>query len=106
MVKGVLSAMALAVISDGDTYGYQVLNDLRSRGLDRVGDASVYGTLQKLYETGLVSCYVVASTNGPRRKYYSITAEGSAALKSDRDEWVHFRSVVSDVLDLADQAMT
>jgi PadR family transcriptional regulator PadR len=99
MVKGVLSTAALAVISRGDAYGWQVLHDLRDAGLSNVGDASVYGTLQRLYQDGMLSAYVVPSASGPSRKYYSLTAEGRSALKTGREEWREFHTVISRLLD-------
>jgi len=50
LLKGVLPMAALSVISTGDAYGYEVLHELRSAGLGTVGDASVYGTLQRAYD--------------------------------------------------------
>jgi PadR family transcriptional regulator PadR len=99
LLKGVLPTAALAVISEGDSYGYQVLSELRARGLDSVGDASVYGTLQRLYDGGLLASYVVPSASGPSRKYYTLTPDGQAALKTARNEWQHFQTVVTALLD-------
>jgi len=99
LLKGVLPTTALAVIEASDAYGYQVLNELRSGGLDTVGDASVYGTLQRLHDGGLLSSYILASPTGPSRKYYSMTTEGRAALKAGRAEWHEFQVVVSRLLD-------
>ncbi len=103
LLKGILPTTALAVIAEGDSYGYQVLNDLRIRGLSTVGDASVYGTLQRLYDAGLVSSYVVASPSGPKRKYYAVTAEGTHVLTSDRKEWRSFRTTVDLLLGSSDE---
>ena len=67
--KGVLDAAVLAVVSTQDSYGYDVLRRLRDAGLTEVGDASVYGTLRRLYQAGALSSYVVARDEGPHRKY-------------------------------------
>ena len=68
------------------------------RGLDDVGDASVYGTLRRLYSAGALTSYVVPSESGPHRKYYGINAEGRALLKTQRDDWDHFAATISDLL--------
>jgi PadR family transcriptional regulator, regulatory protein PadR len=99
LLKGVLPSAALALVGRGDAYGYQVLSDLRSNGLTTVGDASVYGTLQRLYDGGMLSSYLVASTSGPSRRYYSLTAEGAAALKAGRETWHDFQMVVTALLE-------
>jgi PadR family transcriptional regulator PadR len=99
LLKGVLPTAALALVERGDAYGYQVLNDLRNSGLHSVGDASVYGTLQRLYDSGMLSSYLASSNSGPSRRYYALTAEGSTALKTGRDEWHDFNQVVTALLE-------
>ena len=98
LLKGVLPAVTLAAVAAGETYGYEVVSTLRSSGLTTVGDASVYGTLQRLYDDGALSSFVVPSATGPSRKYYAITDQGRSALKADRNQWDAFQSVVSRVL--------
>jgi PadR family transcriptional regulator PadR len=91
--------VALSVVARADAYGWQVLHDLRAAGLDTVGDASVYGTLQRLCEQGLLSSYMVASELGPSRKYYAMTASGRAALAVSRQSWCDFQIAVAALVD-------
>jgi PadR family transcriptional regulator PadR len=99
LLKGVLDLAVLAVVADEDGYGYDVLRRLRAGGLSDVGDASVYGTLRRLYSNGALTSYVVPSDEGPHRKYYGITAIGRDQLKKQRDDWDHFSSTVSQLLE-------
>ena len=99
LLKGVLDAAVLAVISDEDGYGYDVVRRLRAAGLEEVGDASVYGTLRRLYSAGALTSYVVPSDEGPHRKYYGINDQGRAALDNQRKEWRDFATTVSGLLD-------
>ena len=103
MLKGLLPLVSLAVLEDGDGYGYEIVTRLRAAGLTTVGDASVYGTLQRLYESGLLSSYMVTSEVGPARRYFSLTTAGAAELKDGREIWEQFHSVVSALL-TTDQA--
>jgi PadR family transcriptional regulator PadR len=98
LLKGVLDLAVLAVVSDEDGYGYDVVRRLRAGGLDDVGDASVYGTLRRLYAAGALTSYVVPSESGPHRKYYGITPSGRHQLKTQRDDWVHFSTSVTNLL--------
>ncbi|QIK76929.1 PadR family transcriptional regulator [Nocardioides piscis] len=98
LLKGVLDLAVLAVVDDEDGYGYDVVRRLRAGGLDEVGDASVYGTLRRLYAAGSLTSYVVPSESGPHRKYYGITPTGRAQLKTQRDEWNHFSTTVTNLL--------
>lgn len=98
LLKGVLDAVVLAVLADADGYGYDVVRRLRLGGLSEVGDASVYGTLRRLFSQGLLSSYVVPSDEGPHRKYYGLTPIGHKALDSHRTTWLTFSSTVAAIL--------
>jgi PadR family transcriptional regulator PadR len=99
LLKGVLDLAVLAVVDAEDGYGYDVVRRLRAGGLADVGDASVYGTLRRLYAAGALTSYVVPSEEGPHRKYYGITPTGRDQLKRQRDDWQHFADTVSALLD-------
>jgi PadR family transcriptional regulator, regulatory protein PadR len=99
LLKGVLDAMVLAALAEQDGYGYDVVRRLRAAGLDEVADASVYGTLRRLFTQGLLTSYVVPSDEGPHRKYYGLTPVGHKALDAQRHDWLSFSSVVGRILD-------
>ncbi|CAA9443925.1 MAG: Transcriptional regulator, PadR family [uncultured Pseudonocardia sp.] len=90
LLKGVLDLAVLAVLDRADGYGYEVLRGLRAAGLEEVGDASVYGTLRRLYHAGLLTSYVVPSDEGPHRKYYSLNARGRERLAESTKTWREF----------------
>jgi PadR family transcriptional regulator PadR len=99
LLRGVLDLAVLAVVDAEDGYGYDVLRRLRAAGLDGVGDASVYGTLRRLYASGALTSYVVPSDEGPHRKYYGITTAGRAQLERQTEDWRTFSGAVSRLLD-------
>jgi PadR family transcriptional regulator, regulatory protein PadR len=98
LLKGVLELAVLAVVDGEDGYGYDIVRRLRLGGLDGIGDASVYGTLRRLFAAGALASYVLPSDEGPHRRYYGITAVGRAQLKRQRADWLHFSSSVTDLL--------
>ena len=98
LLKGVLDMAVLAVLDGRDGYGYDVLRRLRTAGLTEVGDASVYGTLRRLYSAGHLSSYVVPSDEGPHRKYYSLTTSGHDALERSEKTWHDFASTMSTLV--------
>jgi PadR family transcriptional regulator PadR len=98
LLKGVLDAAVLAVVDAEDGYGYDVVRRLRSQGLDDVGDASVYGTLRRLYAAGALTSYVQPSSEGPHRKYYGITPLGRQMLRTQRKEWQEFAGALGGLL--------
>ena len=98
LLKGVLDVAVLAVIRDEDGYGYDIVRRLRAAGIEEVGDASVYGTLRRLYSGGMLSSYVVPSDGGPHRKYYGINDQGRAMLTDHRKSWEQFAGIMSGLL--------
>lgn len=101
LLKGVLDAAVLAVLAQNDGYGYDVVRRLRAAGLHEVGDASVYGTLRRLYSAGALTSYVVPSDEGPHRKYYGINPAGQRALEEQRLSWKEFSRTMTELLEPA-----
>lgn len=98
LLKGVLDTAVLAVLENEDGYGYDIVRRLREAGFDEIGDATVYGTLRRLYIAGTLTTYVVPSDGGPHRKYYSINDQGRDTLTKQRLTWNQFAKNMSDVL--------
>ncbi len=99
LLRGALDAATLAVVAADDGYGYDVVRRLRAAGLTDVGDASVYGTLRRLYNAGSLTSYVMPSDEGPHRRYYGITDRGRAQLDEARTVWADFSRALSLLLD-------
>jgi PadR family transcriptional regulator PadR len=100
LLRGTLDAAVLAVVAEQDGYGYDVLRRLRAAGLADVGDASVYGTLRRLFRDGALTSYVVPSDEGPHRRYYGITARGRAQLLEAKTIWSGFARVLTALLEI------
>jgi PadR family transcriptional regulator PadR len=98
LLKGVLDLAVLAVVAGEDGYGYDVVRRLRAAGLEGVGDASVYGTLRRLYAAGALTSYVVPSDEGPHRKYYGINGHGRLVLEEQAKTWTAFAGTMSGLL--------
>jgi PadR family transcriptional regulator PadR len=98
LLKGVLDLAVLAVLDGEDGYGYDVVRRLRAAGLEDVGDASVYGTLRRLYSAGHLTSYVVPSAEGPHRKYYGLNVSGRAQLEISTKTWHGFADTMATLL--------
>lgn len=97
-VKGVLDVAVLSVVAQAGGYGYDVVRRLREGGLTEVGDASVYGTLRRLYQGGNLTTYVVPSAEGPHRKYYALNDAGRALLERSVKTWHGFAAALEQLL--------
>jgi PadR family transcriptional regulator PadR len=98
LLKGVLDLAVLAVLRDSDGYGYDIVRRLRAAGLDEVGDASVYGTLRRLFQAGSLTTYVVPSEEGPHRKYYALNKAGRSQLELSSKLWSEFARSMDGLL--------
>ncbi len=98
LLKGVLDTAVLAVLEHDDGYGYDIVRRLRDAGFEEIGDATVYGTLRRLFTAGALTTYVVPSEGGPHRKYYSINEKGKETLNKQRLTWNRFSKNMSAVL--------
>ena len=97
VLKGVLDIAVLSVVSEQDVYGYELVKRLREFGLPDLAEATVYGTLRRLYQSGQLSSYLVASEGGPHRKYYSLTDQGHASLHDGLASWNQFVTAMANV---------
>lgn len=99
LLKGVLDTAVLAVLDRGSTYGYDLVRQLRAAGFEGVGDASVYGTLRRLFNGGYLTSEIVPSEEGPARKYYGINRAGTDMLEGSRKTWLEFTDAMNSLLD-------
>ena len=98
LLKGVLDVAVLAAVQHDDGYGYDIVRRLRAAGLDEIGDASVYGTLRRLFQAGALTTYVVPSEAGPHRKYYALNAAGRAQLAQSGKVWHGFAQTMHGLI--------
>jgi PadR family transcriptional regulator, regulatory protein PadR len=99
LLKGVLEIAILAVLLEGETYGYEILSRLEDAGLSGVGDASVYGTLRRLEQGRYVRSWLEPSENGPARKYYAVTEPGHDLYRAGSDVWHRIATALDHLID-------
>jgi DNA-binding PadR family transcriptional regulator len=94
--KGASELVVLAFLEDEPRHGYELVKliDERSGGALTFNFASLYATLYKLEERGLVQGRWVERPNQRRRRYYRITPHGRGVLASQRREWRQFFALV------------
>lgn len=99
LLKGVLDMCLLAVISEEPSYGYEMVRKLADRGLDLVGEGTIYPVLSRLQKGGLIKGYLVESPGGPARKYYQVTTVGTKTLREWQEDWRRLVTGVEQVLE-------
>src|SRR5690242_2207717 len=81
--------MVLAILAEGDSYGYAILQRVRELSGGRLEwtDGMLYPVLHRLERLGHVKARWKIAESGRRRKYYRITPEGRGALAEERKQW-------------------
>ena len=99
LLKGTTPLLVLAVIADGEFYGYEIAQHIRERsgGAFAPSEGSLYPALHRLEADGALSATWRASDRGPRRRYYRLTARGRGLLAENRDRFDAFISGVRGV---------
>lgn len=98
VLKGILDTAVLAALATGPTYGYDLVRALRGAGLTDVAEASVYGTLRRLYSAGLLTSEIVDSDEGPPRKYYGLNETGRSELEGSAKTWREIMDAIDGIL--------
>lgn len=88
--RGMLDACVLAAIQDGESYGYQMLKDMKP--YVELSESTLYPILRRL-ESARCLTVRTAEHNGRLRKYYAITPAGQARLEDFKREWKELLSI-------------
>lgn len=97
MRKGILEFCTLLVIAKGPIYASDILKELKEANL-LVVEGTLYPLLSRLKTAGLLSYSWEESKTGPPRKYYELTAEGKAALKTLKVTWQEFSKSINTLI--------
>lgn len=93
--RGLLDVCALAAIKYKDSYGYQIIKDMKP--YMEISESTLYPILRRLEEGNFLSVYSVEH-NGRLRKYYQITDKGLKRLDDFTDEWKEIMQVYSFIV--------
>jgi PadR family transcriptional regulator PadR len=85
--KGLLEFLILIILESGETYGYQIVQKLKTlEGMD-VTESTVYPILARMKKEGFAQTRTAPSPGGPPRRYYSLTLEGKARVIYMNQYW-------------------
>ena len=90
MKRGLLDVCVLAAIQGEDSYGYQIIKDIKPY-VD-VSESTLYPILRRLEEGRLLTVRSMEH-NGRLRKYYHITDAGKARIEDFKEDWRELESI-------------
>ena len=82
--RGLLDVCVLAAIKNEDSYGYQIMKDLKP--YVELSESTLYTILKRLEALNMLTVRTVEH-GGRLRKYYHITRAGLGRLADFREEW-------------------
>jgi len=90
--RGSAELMILALLEERERHGYDLARLIgeRSQGAISFHVASLYPTLYRMEDKGLIDGRWVEKAGQRRRRYYRVTAAGRKTLKSHRSVWENF----------------
>lgn len=86
MRKGILEYCILSILSKGDAYASEIINELKNSEMIVV-EGTLYPLLTRQKNQELLTYRWEESQQGPPRKYYSITARGRSVLEELDKVW-------------------
>jgi len=97
--RGSAELLILALLEERQRHGYELgqLIARRSAGAINFHITSLYPTLYKLEDGGLIDGRWVEKSGQRRRRYYKLTPEGRRVLATQRSTWEHFFAALNRV---------
>ena len=82
--RGLLDACVLAAIKNEDSYGYQIIKDMKP--YLTLSESTLYTILKRLEAANMLTVRT-AEHGGRLRKYYHITGAGLRRIEEFKGEW-------------------
>jgi PadR family transcriptional regulator, regulatory protein PadR len=100
MLKGHLDAIVLAALEGTPAHGYAIIEKIKtcSAATFDLPEGTIYPALHRLEQAGLLESDWVIPPGGRRRRVYTLTKAGVAALFERRKNWSRFSQAVDTIL--------
>lgn len=98
-LRGHLEGLVLAVLADGASHGYAIMEALKERsgGAVDIEGGTLYPMLHRLEEARLLKS-AWSRAGGRRRRTYCLTAKGRGVLAEKQGAWREFVSAIGGVM--------
>lgn len=93
--RGLLDVCVLAAIKNGESYGYQIIKDMKP--YMEMSESTLYTILKRLELAGMLTVRT-AEHGGRLRKYYKITKAGLGRIEDFKDEWREVMAIYQFVM--------
>lgn len=95
--KGILEMCIFWIVKESESiYGYDLIKKAREY-FPEVNESTFYAVLRRLEQGGALKSVIEKSTEGPPRKYFSITSSGEVELQELVDEWNELKRIMESL---------
>lgn len=102
LLQGTLDLMVLQTLATmGQLHGYGIARRIEQISGDQflLNQGTIYASLVRLQQRGLIAAEWGVSENNRKAKYYSLTRTGKRQVREERANWERLSSVVGKVLE-------
>ena len=89
LVAASATPLILSILKEGDSYGYAIIKRVKELSDEEITwtDGMLYPVLHRLEKQRLIKSYWKKANTGRKRKYYSLTHDGSENLETLKSQW-------------------
>ena len=104
LLQGTLDLLVLKVLVWGPRHGYGIARWIREQSDETlvVEDRALYLSLHRLEARGLIESTWGASENNRRARFYQVTAQGRAQLRTRISHWERYAAAVAKIIHAAE----
>jgi PadR family transcriptional regulator PadR len=98
--RGWTQFLFLRLIHEKPMHGYQMMEELNTRGFlsrERLEAGTVYTILRRMEHHGLITSRWEENTDGPDRRVYTATPEGTQTLKEGLEAMLQRKALLDDL---------
>ena len=85
--RGLVEFCVLAVLREGEAYGYEIVERLQDYAGLEFTESTVYPVLSRLHRQSYLSLRRGPSPSGPPRRYFRLTASGKKRFSAMVTQW-------------------
>ena len=93
--RGLLDVCVLAAIKNKDSYGYQIIKDMKP--YVEISESALYPILRRLESAEMLTVRKI-EYQGRLRKYYHITNQGLRRIEDFKNEWSEIVSIYQFII--------
>lgn len=100
IIRGHTETIILAHLAEKDSYGYEINKSVQEKTNNKyeLKEATLYSAFRRLEQSNMITSYWGDQNKGARRRYYSITKLGRAALEQNKADWDEAKVLIDSLI--------